>query len=97
MGSLGSDLMELSQIVSQVLMSELDRSLGGNGNGSTGSWLLVDDDSLGGDVSLNGGTWDVFGVLGNESTDFSLGDSESGSLTLGRHMECSVHGAIIGL
>jgi hypothetical protein len=82
----GGDLMKLSQIVSQVLMFEFNRSLGFNSDSSSGGWLLVNHNGLSGDVSFNRSTWNVLSVLGNESTDFGLGNSKGGSLTLLGHM-----------
>ena len=96
-GTLGGNLVELGKVNSQVLVSEFDFSLGLDTELFTGSWLAVHDNGLGGDVGFNGSAWDQLRVLGDESTDLSLGKVEGCSLSLHGHVEGGIHRAGVGL
>jgi hypothetical protein len=84
--SLRSDALDLSEVDSEILVGKLDGSVGLDMDLlSLLSALLglgVDDDGLGGDVSRHVGVRGRLRVLGNESTDLSLGDIEGFSFTL---------------
>ena len=58
--TIGSNLVNLSKIDSQVLVSEFDFSLGLNTELLTSSWLAVNNNGLGGDVGFDVGSWNDF-------------------------------------
>ena len=62
-GALGSNIVNLGKVDSQVLVSEFDFSLGLDTELLAGSWLAVNNNGLGGDVGFNVRSWNDFGIV----------------------------------